>query len=201
MPLTWSNEQENGQPFPRRKNGTNFNMSINKQIKKSRADGNTLLSEELTNLRNARKGYSTTPRKSFWKRCTNALTCSSSPNNVENPALYGPLPKILTPNATGPSALSVRNYPPLTPVTNVGEYSQIGKRLRNNIPVQPTTPLNNNYTRAKSKRHLNNNTRKNARILAPNNRLLHSLKDTRIYKNFGGSRKRTSRKLRRSRKI
>jgi len=201
MPVSWSNEQLNAQPFPRRKNGTNSNMSINKQIKQANAAGKVLLSENLKNQHNSRKGYMFTPKKSFLKRCINAVTCSSSPNNVENPVLYGPLPKIPTPNFTGPSALSVRDYPPLTPVTNLGEYSHIGSKLRVNIPVQPTSPLNNNYTKAKAMRHLNNTTRKHSRILAPNKRLLNTLNNPTIYKSFGGSRKYRSRKLRTSRRI
>jgi len=195
MPLTWSNEQDNSQPLPKRKNGTNSNMSINKQIQQVNAAGKFLLSESFRNQRNSRKGYqfSSNKQKPFWKRCTNALTCSSSPNNIENPRLYGPLPKIPTPNATGPSSLSVRNYPPVTPEKNLGKYYHIGKKLRPNIPVQPTTPLNNNYTRAKTLRHSNNSTRN----VSSNSVVLPNLKGFSIYKNFGGSSKRSGSSKRR----
>jgi hypothetical protein len=172
------------------------------QIQEAKAAGKELLAEELTAERNSRKGYAATPKKSFWKKCTNALTCSSTPVN-NNAILYGPLPKVPTPNATTPSALSVRNYPAVTPVTNLGQYSHIGKKQRPNIPVQPTTPLNNNYTRARNQRHSLNRSR-HARILEANSRLLKALQSknpSSIYNNLGGgSRKRSGSKRSKSSK-
>ena len=121
MPLTWSNEQGEG-PLPRRKNGSNSNQSINMQIQEAKAAGKNLLAENLRAQRNSRKGYNalknTTPNKPFWKKCTNALTCSSTPVN-NNALLYGSLPKVPTPNATTPSALK-KTSQPVAPVIRNG---------------------------------------------------------------------------------